>query len=267
MSQEAKKRIHLIYGIILSAVTILAGICFIAACCNIYFSGVANDLPQIYTQPIVAETFGKIAIPVYLCLVLVIGSFILHLALPVERKKLVPEKNLPLILSRLQAKTDLEGCDPALQESIAAQKKQRTFLCILCAALLAIGSVIFLVYVFLGAAFDFLWGGNSTPSMISAMYMMIGCLAAPLGLTIYAAYFCRKSIQAEIELMKQASAQAPKKAEKTEPKIRNRFLMPGIQAALLAVGLVLVILGACNGGTVDILNKAIAICTECVGLG
>ena len=263
MSQETKKRIHLIYGICLSAVTILAGFCFIAACLNLYYTGVANDLPQIYTPALVAESFGKIAIPVYLCLALVIGGFVLHLALPLEKKKLVPEKNLPLILNRLQAKTDLDSCDPALRENIIAQQKQRKFLCILCTGLLAIGSVIFLVFACNGNR----WGGNSTPTMISAMYMMIGCLAIPLGLTIYAAYFCRGSIQAEIDLMKQASAQAPKKAEKAEAKAQNRFLMPGIQAAILVAGVALVIIGVCNDGTVDILSKAVAICTECVGLG
>lgn len=263
MTQETKKRIHLIYGICLSAVTIIAGLCFIAACCNIYFTGVANDLPQIYTRAIVEENFSKIAIPVYLCLALVIGSFILHLALPTEKKKLVPEKNLPLILSRLQAKTDLGSCEPELRERIVAQQKNRKFLCILCAILLIIGSAGFLVYACDGSR----WGGNSTPTMISAMYMMIGALAIPLAITIYAAYFCRGSLLAEIELMKQASQQAPKKAEKPEPKAQNRFLMPGIQAAILVVGVLLVVLGACNGGTVDILSKAVAICTECVGLG
>lgn len=263
MTQETKKRIHLIYGICLSAVTIIAGLCFIAACCNIYYTGIANDLPQIYTRAIVEENFSKIAIPVYLCLALVIGSFILHLALPMEKKKLVPEKNLLLILSRLQAKTDLGSCESDLQERIVAQQKNRKFLCILCAILLVIGSAGFLVYACDGGR----WGGNSTPTMISAMYMMIGALAIPLAFTIYAAYFCRGSLQTEIELMKQASLQAPKKAEKAEPKTQNRFLMPGIQTVILVVGVLLVVLGACNGGTVDILSKAVAICTECVGLG
>ena len=263
MSQEMKNRIHLIYGIVLTAVTILAGICFIAACCNIYFTGVANNVPQIYTRPIVAEAFSKIAIPVYLWLALVIGSFILHIVLPPERKKLVPEKNLSLILQRLQAKTDLESCDPSLRMDILAQKKQRNFLCILCAALLAIGSVIFLTYVCNIER----WPFNSTPPMVSAMYMMLGCLTIPLAMTIYAAYFCRRSTQTEITLMKQAAAQAPKKPEPVAEKTANRFLMPSIQIAIVVVGLALVILGACNQGTADILNKAVAICTECVGLG
>jgi hypothetical protein len=263
MTQDVKKRIHLIYGICLSVAAIVAGICFMAGCCYIYFNGLANDVPQIYTPAIVADVFSKIAIPVYLCLALVVGGIILQLALPLEKAKIVPEKNLQLILSRLQAKTDLAQCEPALQADIAAEQKQRRLLCILCAGLLAVGSVIFLVFACNGNN----WGSNSTPVMVTAMYLMIGCLAAPLALTIYAAYFNRKSTLREIELMKQASAQAPKKAEKPEPKAQKRFLMPGIQVAILVIGLALVILGVCNQGTIDILNKAVAICTECVGLG
>ena len=263
MSHETKKTIHLIYGICMTVVAIFAGICFIAACCYIYYTGVANDVPQIYTPAIVAEAFTKIAVPVYLCLALIIAGFILQLALPTEKKKLVPEKNLPLILQRLQAKTDLSKCDADLQESIAAEQKQRKFLCILSAALLAVGSVVFLAYTCNGS----IWGGNSTPTMVTAMYMMIGCLTAPLAFTIFTAYFNRKSIQQEIELMKKASAQAPKKAEAPAAKAPKRLLTTGIQLAVVAIGLTLLILGACNQGTADILNKAVAICTECVGLG
>jgi FtsH-binding integral membrane protein len=263
MTPETKKLIHRIYGICFSAIAIWAGICFIAACCVIYFTGLANDVPQIYTRAIVADAFGKIALPVYLCLAMVIGGFILHIALPPEQKKVMPEKNLPLILARLQARTELDLCDASLREDIATEKKQRTFLCMLCAVLLAIGSVIFLVF----ACNDGHWGSNSTPAMVTAMYMMIGCLTAPLALAIYAAYFNRKSILREIELMKQASAQAPKKVDKAELKPEKRSFVPAIQAAIVILGLVLVIVGACNQGTIDILNKAVAICTECVGLG
>ena len=78
MTQETKKRIHLVYGIAVGAISILAGICLIAACLNIYYSGVASDAGQIYTRQVVAESFTKIAIPVYSCLVLVIGGMIFN---------------------------------------------------------------------------------------------------------------------------------------------------------------------------------------------
>ena len=41
MNEMTKKRIHVLYGIVLSAVTILAGICLMVACYRIYTTGIA----------------------------------------------------------------------------------------------------------------------------------------------------------------------------------------------------------------------------------
>ncbi|MBO4940102.1 MAG: thioredoxin [Clostridia bacterium] len=37
--------------------------------------------------------------------------------------------------------------------------------------------------------------------------------------------------------------------------------------ALAAVGVVLVVVGIFNGGMADVLEKAVQICTQCIGLG
>lgn len=263
MTQEAKKRIHQIYGIVVSILTVLAGICFIAACCNIYYSGVAENASQIYTRQIVAESFAKIAIPVYLCLAAVIGGMILNLALPLEKAKGKPEKNLPLILSQLRRKTDLTACDEQLRNAIRKQRKRRKELRDLCIFSLSFASVLILRDVCNTAH----WEANSTPSMVKAMYVMFGTLALPFLLTVFATYRNRKSMAKEIELMRQAAAQAPKAVEKIAPKVRSNRSASIARIAILAVGVLLVILGARNDGTADILTKAVNICTECVGLG
>lgn len=263
MTQETKKRIHLIYGIVLSAVTILAGICFIAACLHIYHTGVTSGASQIYTRQIVAESFAKIAIPVYSCLVLVIGGMILNMVLPLENDKVKPEKNLPLILRRLQEKTDLNACDEQLRKAVAKEQKRRKELLHLC----TFGLVTALVLVLDYACNTGNWGTNSTPSMVKAMYVMFGTLMVPFILTVFATYRNRKSIAKEIELMRQAAAQAPKAVEPTAPKVRSNRTANIARIAILAIGAVLVVLGACNEGTADILTKAVNICTECVGLG
>ena len=67
-----KKRIHTIYAILLSIVTVIAGICLMAACLQIYRSG---DTP--YSPESVQAAFATIAVPVYLCIALIIGGFIL----------------------------------------------------------------------------------------------------------------------------------------------------------------------------------------------
>lgn len=263
MTQETKKRIHLAYGIAVSSASILAGICLIAVCCNIYYSGVASGASQIYTRQIVAESFSKIAIPVYSCLVLVIGGMILNMALPLEKAKVKPEKNLPLILRKLQEKTVLAACDEQLLDAIAKEQKRRKNLETLEFVLLFTGFYGIWNY----AADSAHWGANSTPSMVTAVLVMLARLVIPFFVTVFATYRSRKSMEKEIELMRQAAAQAPKAAEKAVSKVRSNRAANIARIAILAIGAALVILGACNEGTADILTKAVNICTECVGLG
>lgn len=263
MTQETKKKIHRIYGIVLGVAAVLAGICLIAGCLDIYRSGVASDAAQIYTREIVAQQFAKIAVPVYACLILVIGGMVLDMALPLEKARLKPEKNLPLILRKLQEKTDLDACDRHLCEAIAKEQKLRRNHAWGCGILLAIGFILFLIH----ACDSQNWAGNSTPSMITATVVMLGRLAVPFLFTVYSAYRCRKSMTAEIELMREAATQSPKAVEKAAPKVHSNRSANIVRVAILVIGALLVILGACNEGTADILTKAVNICTECVGLG
>ncbi len=223
----------------------------------------AADAAQIYTRQIVAESFAKIAIPVYACLILVIGGMVLKLVLPTEKPRLKPEKNLPLILQRLQEKTDLASCDENLRKAVAQERKLRRELSSLSAISLCMAFLLVLCYVCDANN----WGSNSTPSMVSAVSVMFATLAIPFAVTIYTLYRSRKSMTKEIELMRQAAAQAPKAVEKAEIKARSSKPVNIARIVILAAAVVLVVLGACNEGTKDILTKAVNICTECVGLG
>ena len=40
-----------------------------------------------------------------------------------------------------------------------------------------------------------------------------------------------------------------------------------IRAGFISVGIILVVIGIHNGGYADIMNKAIRICYECIGIG
>ena len=269
MSKEMRKRIHLIYGIALSAVTIIAGICFIFAVQNLYQTGVAQNV-QPYTRETIAQAFSTIAVPVYLCLALTIGSFILHLVLPTESKKQAPEKNRQLILSRLEAKSDLQQCDSSLQASILAQPKARKLHIMLSAALLTICSIIFVSY----ACAPGRWPAteeistklNST--MASAVIVLLACLAIPTGYTVFTAYFCRRSLDRQIELMRQAASASPATPQTANVSAKKAVCTTTIiRYAVLAIAVFFAIYGYCTGGFDDVIAKAAAICTECVGLG
>jgi hypothetical protein len=136
-----KKRIRLIYRILLSASLVISGVLLMVACVGIYRSG---DSP--FSRESVAAAFGTIAMAVYITLALLIGGFILEILLPEKPTKLLPEKQHDALLQRLSKKLDLQGCDSAILRGILAQRKKRAQLQICSLGILAVCSVIFLIY-------------------------------------------------------------------------------------------------------------------------
>ena len=247
------KRIRLIYSIVLSAALIIAGLCLMAACVNIYSSG---DRP--FSREAVAEQFSGIAIPVYLALALTIGSFLLELFLPAEDHKRKADKNYGMILKNLWKKRDLNSAPLPLRDSILAQQKRRKVLSSVSAGLLALCSMLFL---FFGANPTNFSSSDINGSIVNAVILMLACLAIPFGFAVFAAYSTRRSLQKEIELVKQIP---PGEAVN---RAGTHDYTPLLRWSLLAAAVVLITYGYFAGGTVDVLTKAVNICTECVGLG
>lgn len=252
------KRIPLIYGIVLSTALVVAGVCLMLACWQVYSSGGE----QIYTAEKIAAAFAPIAIPVYVALALTLGGFVLHMALPLEQEKRKIEKNHALMLHKLHEKNDLSACgDQKLVAAIEKEPKLRKLHSLISLAVLAVSAVVFLCYALNGSNFH---SSQITESMISAMYVMLPCLAVPFGYAVFTAYFHRVSIRRELELMKLVAA--PKKAEPAQAK-KPCKLCAVLPYCLLAVAVCLIAVGLMGNGWADVLTKAVNICRECVGLG
>lgn len=259
MTKDTIFRLRRILGAATGVSIATAGVCLMAACLGIYQNG-----DGAFSREAVAAAFGPIAVPVYLCLALVIAGFILHLCFPAEKKKTSPAKQNEQILNRLHARTDLVRCGKELLNAIDAEqygrrsrKRIRGFSIFLCA-------LIFIVYILTADRFLL---PDINRSMLDAMAVLLPWLVLVFGYSVYTEYRNRKSIEAEIELMRQAAAHAPKAAEprqnsRTSDRDANRF-----RTAILVVAVAILIYGFVSGGTADVLTKAINICTECVGLG
>ena len=252
MTDKRSAVLRRVYPIALSAVLVITGICLMVQCLRIYTS------PEgVFTPEIVAESFAPIAIPCYLCLVMVVLGFFL----PAQSKKLLPEKNYELILEKLHAKTDLDSCSEELRGAVMQEQKRRRQLKYTTFFLLCMGAVEFFSYALKADAFH---QHEINASMIQAMACLVPCVAIPFGCAIFAAYQNKASIRREIDLLKSADApravpaQAPQKAGMSPALLRWAFL---------AVALGILVYGYAAGGTADVLTKAINICTECVGLG
>ena len=258
MTKETMIRFLRIYSILLGIVIVIAGICLMAGCLSIYNSG---DHP--YSREIVAETFSGIAFPVYLCLGMTILGFVLEVIIPSEPAKPKAEKSYTSILNRLHSNRDLMQCDDAIQNEIAALQKNRKLHVLIRTILLVVASVIFLTYALNGNNFH---SSEINGSMIKAMYVLIPCLLVSFTYALFVSIHNEKSMQKEIELMKQVPVTTFNNEETcavSDDAKRIRIT----RSAILAIGVFFLVYGFITGGTADVLAKAINICTECIGLG
>lgn len=257
MTKEKSILLMRIYNIIFSIVICIAGLCLIAGCINIYNMG---DHP--FSREIVAETFSGIAIPVYLCLAMTIISFILEAVLHSEPKKPAMQKAYQTILNRLYLSRELSGCEEGLQKQILALQKNRKMHCIIRTIVMIVSGIAFLIYALNGNNFH---SSNINDSMIHAMWVMIPCLAVSFGYAVFTTYNNNRKLQQEIELVKQIPTTATKKEDGVSSYYNKKEQIARI--ALVCIGAFCLIYGFVTGGTVDVLAKAINICTECIGLG
>lgn len=257
MNKKAIKLLRLVYGIAVSIMTVISGLLLIAACLQIYRSGGE----QIYTPEKVAAAFAPIAVPVYVTLGMIAGSFLLAFILPVEKKRIPVQKQYVLLLRRAYERADMTLCNPELLSQIQKEQTKRRLSLILSLVFWAIGSIIFLPYA--------CSSGNyseelhlATDSVIAAVWRLLPCSLIPTGFSIFATYYCRASVRRELELVKLV----PKAAEPC-PTAQASCNLLYARLAILVIALVMTVGGFVAGGTADVLAKAVAICTECVGLG
>ena len=241
-----KTRIHRIYGIVLSIVTVIAGICLIAACIQINSAG---DRP--FSTEAVQVAFHSIAIPVYLCIALIIGGFILNGLFPIPAEKNVPPKQYHVIAEKLY-----KNADPALRGNHF--RTRRLMLCRISLLCLVVGSALFLLYALNGNNFTV---ETISSAMAKASVWLAVCMAIPFISAVIAAFYGKHALRKEIQLLKDAGVtpdNSPAPAEKD---------LSWVRWTILCIGIVCLIIGFVNGGTEDVLTKAVNICTECVGLG
>jgi hypothetical protein len=257
MSKTAQKWIHLIVSCILSAMLIGLGIALIISCLDIYNSG-----PKPYTPESIAAHFQKISLLVYLTVACVVLGIVLNLVMPQEKKKVKAFRDNAETLSRLEAKAGmLEG---EFAQKAAKEKNLRKILR-LCTAIACVLLAIRPLLHFMNQD-NFL--GDKTQCVIRAMTIALVYGAASLSLTFLCKVLCGKSIDRQIDICKASiasnGASGLKPVVDDDKDAKRAFIL---RCVLAVAAITFIVLGIFNGGAEAVLDKANAICMECIGMG
>lgn len=256
MKHDRNKLIHYIYSIVLSVAIVVAGLLLMAACLQIYYSGGE----QIYTPEKVAAAFAPIAVPVYICLGLIVVSALLHLILWQDPAKAPKRKQPGMQLKRLQTTRDPEKADEDRKAAIKKLRKGRCRLYTLGAVVSMVCAAVFLSFALNGASYH-PEAAKATESVVGLMYVFAPCVTVAFGCCLLTVYLARANMEKEIAELKQCPP-LPQPANHGKHRFATvfRYVVLGAAACLMVYGLL-------TGGWQDVLTKAVNICTECVGLG
>ena len=255
MSNKTARMIRLVTAIVLSVLIVITGLLLILSCVSIYQSG---------NRPFTTENIGKhwatIQIPVYITVAAIIAGLILHLFLPrnAEKKQIVHDRRA--ILSRVLRRVDEAD---GIYASVAKREQSfRRLLYILAPTVSAVLTIPFFIHLI---TYGFTEDYNA--SVIAAMPTLLLASLAAVGAGTAVLYLRDASLVRQTEAAKQSLARASVNPTAQTPEKDSRITIFALRIGIVAVALVLLVLGIFNGGMSDVLDKAINICTECIGLG
>ncbi len=254
MNEKKLRLIHTVCGCVISAVLIIAAVCLIASAYTIYNLG---DSP--YTPESIGAEYDKIAVPLWVAISAVFAGIVLNIALPMPQSKAKAIKD-PFIKLRILQKKLPTG---ATHDSIDRQRTLRNAYRAGCALLC---TVAFIPAIITLCDYDSFTVGNLTPALLRVVGMLaIGAIISGVLLFVLSVIE-RRSAEQEIEWTKIAISE-DKKSDQISPKKDVENTKKIVRLVLVGAACALIVIGLIQDGFYDVLQKAIRICTECIGLG
>ena len=256
-----KSKLGRILAIATTACAILLGILFIICCAHLYFTG--GDNP--YSRERVGEYLKVVAIPSVITIALTVWGIIYNAV----KGESVDEKTARTssdLLESFVGRYDFDSFHADAKTLAQSERNKRKTANIVAISASALLFVLVFAYVVFVANFTI---ENLNADVIAALTVALPLSAVAVAIHIPRIYLVEESCKKELDILKASIKEhgAPNKA-KTDEKAKSgvdyavisRYIIVGAAVALI-------ILGATNGGMADVLEKAVKICTECIGLG
>ena len=277
MTQKKAQNIRRIYGICLSALTVVVAALFIVQIWLLFRA--TEESP--YSVETVSKRFSQIAIPFYLWMLGVVGAGVLSYVFPRVKEGPKPMIDPQVTLKRLKGRLpeNAGGMVELKRENTA--RKVVWGVCAALAVAVTVIAVVFLLDEDYVAMFntEFFKTHVEAEKLLLLLPLVVLSLCACAGALIYQSH----SIKKELALVKKEIAESAKRGEKLVKaeekksiwdKIKEKFAFLGkeksifvLRVLVAVVGLGLVVGGLCFDGAAEVLTKAINICTQCIGLG
>lgn len=267
--KKKKNKIDTSILITISVISVALAIAFIIQLFRIYFNGASVDRP--FTRDIVVNHLLQIlAIIIIWILVVAVGG--IYLAYKGHKTK---DKTKPNNMTKLSNLKRLMIIDEEVRETeeykmySLEQTKMKVGLGINCAILI--------LCIVMGASYtfnpnNFIYDASDSHVLSNQIidlvvhvlpWVVIAFISSTI-LTVFNEFSAKKSLG-------YCKAIISKKGKKVNSVYKNakkeQYIIYSVQACILVIAVIFVILGALNGGATSVLNKAINICTECIGLG
>lgn len=276
MTPQKIQRVHAIYGSVTAALCILAGIFLILACLAIYNGG-----EGVFSRESVWAAFLVILAPLLLSVLAVIGGFVLSAVLPLPSAKGTDKR---LFLDRAKAAREwlLDCVDLALvgEEVTSAMAKEERLRRLLAAGGVFVAAVCAIPPLVYFLTFSNFPNEDVTAEVLGALYVLLPCLSLAFSFLYAVSHLTSLSYDRECVLLRSAAkAGAVRESDRTKGDGQNssvlcawfarneKTVILALRGGVFALAVAFLILGTGNGGMNDVLQKAIRICTECIGLG
>lgn len=259
------KKLYKIFTIAVSVQTIIMGIFFIIQVLRIYY---ANN--SIYTREICGEyLIQMLPIIIVWILLVVFSAFYFDTAkekLPkiTNIAKLSYFENICPDSNNSDCNSNNSDCNSNSDSEyiLKNEQKKRKIALLICFIITIICSLMGLLYLLNGD--HFASNDNLSWQAIElAIHLLPWCIIA-FGSFIVYVYYEERSAKRSIEVIKEI-IKTNGKSEKVKKENNKKINI--VRISLFVVAIFLIVFGLINGDANGVLQKAINICTECIGLG
>lgn len=268
IQNQQKDRYSKLFFVLNSVWTVFVGVLFIIQVWRIFLSSATSP----YTTESITKHFNQIAPFVYVWIVL---TLINGVVFQTPKQKIIPQQDAKKTACRLRARLQTQD-----GQDLNQKYRFRTTYTI-------VGAVLCLIIVIFSAIllFNKNYQGFLTSSFFSShkeaekLILIFGSFIL-LGIVCYIlSNFIQKSYEEETLLLKdilveykKAGVSIQKQETKATPSLRkklfdNVWFLRSVRIALFLFAITFILIGIDNGGMADVLEKAINICTQCIGLG